>query len=65
MSFYKKAAPGQHGFVSELDKFLLEYNEQRQDATASIVHEIEKHKKIAYARDTDVEPDVYHLWDQF
>ncbi len=53
------------GYMSEIDKFLREFNQNRSQVPDSVVKEVEKHKKIAAKRDKVADEETSPIWKDF
>lgn len=54
-------------FVSEVDKFIADYDKQHPEKSASQLEDIKKSERIAKLRDHAREPDVAgpKIWEEF
>lgn len=53
------------GYMSEIDTFLREFNQNRSQIPDSVKKEVEKHKKIADKRDRVVDENSSPIWKDF
>lgn len=61
----KKSGLYRTGYVSEIDQFLREFDQNRSDLPQSRLQEVKKFSKIYAKRDKVIEEPDNHIWKDF